>query len=273
MSNEQSLTDRVLTAPHQPDAVYLERIVTPLVALRTSIAGLALSLLLAPPAASIVRAQDAAPEPAAPTRVVPVRAAQRDPSLTAFLEQLKAIVRKRDAAALVPLVVEDILLDFGPGPQDRKHFAEHWKLKDPNSYFWHELEWLLTVDGDDTHPGMYCLPYAWWSLPPEREDRPDSPFIIVRDNAPLRTLPSTGSALVAMLSYDIVDVDRDFGTAFNDHSIDDGRNGEPHWVKVSLPDGRRGFVASDAVWNPIGLRIEFALIDGRWRITGFIAGD
>ena len=45
------------------------------------------------------------------------------------------------------------------------------------------------------------------------------------------------------------------------------------WTAVKLPDGRSGFVAAHLVRSPIEYRAIFTRVDGRWRMTAFIAGD
>jgi hypothetical protein len=45
------------------------------------------------------------------------------------------------------------------------------------------------------------------------------------------------------------------------------------WVHVQLGDGRTGYMWHAYVRRPIDYRALFNLIDGRWRMTAFVAGD
>jgi hypothetical protein len=49
--------------------------------------------------------------------------------------------------------------------------------------------------------------------------------------------------------------------------------GDGLWSHVRVGDGRTGYVWHAYVRSPIEERAVFNLIDGRWRMTAFVAGD
>lgn len=216
-------------------------------------------------------AQSTQPRPVSYGTIVPQHAAQRDPSLTAFLDQLKAIVRARNGAAFLQMVSDDVAAGWSE-KRGRGAFAKHWQIEDRNSFFWLELGRLLTLEGDDTLPGNYCLPYAWWHA-----DDYDDPLkysgVLVRADVPLRAAPSASAPVVTTLSYEVVTDVSSSDAAGLIERIPHRADGQLLWQKVQLGDGRSGYVDYDSYWSLIGLRIEMNKVNGRWRITVFVAGD
>ncbi len=45
------------------------------------------------------------------------------------------------------------------------------------------------------------------------------------------------------------------------------------WIGVTLKDGRRGYVAEQYIWSPVGYRAIFDKNNGKWTMTALIAGD
>ena len=48
---------------------------------------------------------------------------------------------------------------------------------------------------------------------------------------------------------------------------------ESEWTRIKLRDGRTGYISSRYVRSPIDYRAVFNKMDGRWRMTAFVAGD
>jgi hypothetical protein len=200
------------------------------------------------------------------SRLPPPARAVLEPSLAAFLAELKTIVRQRDAAALLPRVAEDP----GVEPGAREAFGVRWRIRDPKSQFWHDLEWLLTLDGDSIGPGTYCLPYAASRFPDEQRDGLHG--LIVRANASVRAEPSSTAAVIASLSYAIVERDLTFERPYDRSPDSYGEYGAP-WIKILLPGGARGYVAREDYWPALGPELCLSQLAGRWRIASFEYGD
>jgi hypothetical protein len=45
------------------------------------------------------------------------------------------------------------------------------------------------------------------------------------------------------------------------------------WARVQLGDGRTGYMWHAYVRSPVDYRALFNLVDGRWKMTAFVAGD
>lgn len=203
-------------------------------------------------------------------RLVPVATPSkaRDPSLTAFLDRLREVVRKRDAKGLLSLVVDDIDVDFGRA-KGKEAFAEAWELPNPKSRFWHDIGWLIEIGAPYVEWGDYCLPYALAKLPKEFDLRHGA---IVQDRVTMRAEPSAKSPVLATLSYDIVTLDTSSERDYDRHPDDFGAYGAP-WVKIALPDGQRGYVRQESIWPVASPRFCIHKIHGEWRIIDYAVGD
>ena len=70
--------------------------------------------------------------PATPTRLPPVEQCGADPSFVQFRTELLAAVARKDRAALMDLLADDVLVDFGGG-QGKTAFAANWDLTMPSA--------------------------------------------------------------------------------------------------------------------------------------------
>lgn len=196
----------------------------------------------------------------------PASSPAREPALASFLAQLTEIARRRDAAALMRLVI----VDPGVEPGARDAMARRLRVRDPRSMFWRDLEWLLTLDGDSIGPGTYCLPYVASRFPDEKRDGLHG--IVVRPRVAVRAEPSATAAVIATLSYDIVDLDRSFERPYDRSPDSYGEHGAP-WIKIALPTGPRGYVAREDFWYALGPELCLTQRNGRWWIASFDYGD
>jgi hypothetical protein len=51
------------------------------------------------------------------------------------------------------------------------------------------------------------------------------------------------------------------------------KTGGDMWTGVRLPDGRKGWISDDDLYEPLGYRMTIERRAGEWAITAFVAGD
>jgi hypothetical protein len=193
----------------------------------------------------------------------------REPSLIAFLDRLREIARRRDAKALLAVVVDDIGVGWR-GKRGKRAFAKEHELSNRKSRFWYDLETLIDVSGPYVEWGGYSLPHVFSKLPDDAGGDLDG--VILTDNEPVRAEPSAVSTVLTTISQEMVALDRSFERDYDRHPDDFGPYGAP-WVKIALPDGRKGYVRQESIWTVAGPRFSIVKIDGQWRITEYTVGD
>jgi hypothetical protein len=193
-------------------------------------------------------------------KLMPVDEGSKDASFAAFRNDLLGAVRSRDVDAVVKALDPKIRTDFGGGG-GMADFRRHWKLDQPDSPLWAELEQILTRGGTFQTSGeipRFWAPYVY-SAWPDDVDAFQHVAVIEKD-VPLRRSAGQSATAVASLSYDIVERVGQFAP------------NEP-WQEVKTLDGRTGWVESRLVRSPIGYRAGFAKKNGRWWMEALVAGD
>jgi hypothetical protein len=186
-------------------------------------------------------------------RLLPVDEAPTNPGFLAYRAQLRTAVERRDIDALIEAADPGIRLGFdGSGGRDalRKEISERPEL-------WDELRVVLANGGRFSTPASFAAPYVYASWP-DPFDSFECAAVTGR-NVRLRSAPGFDAAILASVSYAIV-------------RVVDRKDGEP-WSRVRLGNGRAGYMWHAYVRSPVDYRALFNLIDGRWRMTAFVAGD
>ena len=186
-------------------------------------------------------------------RLVPVDEGVAKPDFREYRGRLALAVERRDIDALIEASDRGIRLGFeGSGGADllRKAFAAR-------SEFWDELRLVLASGGRFSAPTSFVAPYVYANWP----DRFDSfeCAAVTGANVRLRMSPRLDAPIIASVSYSIV------------HLVEPATGGL--WSRVQLGDGRTGSMWHAYVRSPIDYRALFNLMDGRWRMTAFVAGD
>lgn len=193
---------------------------------------------------------------ATPDRLPPIDQCGSDASFQRFRSELARAVQRRDRAALLRLVDDDVQIDFGGG-SGRKAFVAAWKLDKPGqSRLWNELRTLLQL-GCVKGEGGYLMP----SLFEQVGDDMDSleTYVAVVPGAPLRSAPRADAPVVATLYWDVLKLEE----------VSD----DQQWSFVSTKGGRRGYVRLDQIRNPLDSRLLVVKTRGEWRIKALVAGD
>ena len=168
-------------------------------------------------------------------------------------DSLRAVVARRDTAALLALVAPDARLSFGDTPGGPGGFHDVWFEGDPGEPVWDVLPRLL--DGGSVEEDGAVMVPAVATLWPERLD----PF-----------------ANVAIPGDDVVAFDAPGGTPLATLSrVTLPTSGPPAdgWRPVTLPDGRAAVVPEPAVLSPVGYRATFWDDGDGWHLRSFLTGD
>ena len=196
----------------------------------------------------------------------PVDEGAKDASFAAFRKKLLEAVRRRDSEFVLGVVHPGIRNTFGMDDGLRL-FREKWQPERADSALWAELETILTAGGKfriDRGSKRFWAPYAYAAEWPKGFDDPFSAHsAIMGKDVRLRAAPRADAAVVALLTYNIVET---LG-----EPVDDRKGGK--WVKVCASTGLEGYVAGQYVRHPLDYRAAFTKIDGRWMMTALVAGD
>jgi SH3 domain-containing protein len=186
-------------------------------------------------------------------RLLPVDEGPSSPDFFNYRAQLQMAVERRDVDALIEASDSGIRLGFdasGGADALRKRFADR-------SESWDELRTVLARGGRFTSPTSFSAPYVYSNWP-ERFDSFEC-AAITGTTVRVRSEPRLDASILTSVSYSIVRVIEPAG----DHL----------WSQVQLGDGRRGYMWHAYVRSPVDYRALFNLVDGRWRMTAFVAGD
>jgi hypothetical protein len=186
-------------------------------------------------------------------RLLPVDEAASKPDFLRYRERLQMAVEQRDVDAVIEAADPGIRLGFdasGGAATLRKQFADRREL-------WDELRVVLARGGRFSSPTTFAAPYVYSNWP-EQFDAFEC-AAVTGTSVRLRSAARLDAPVVASVSHSIV------------------RLIEPAprelWARVQLGDGRTGYMWHAYVRSPVDYRALFNLIDGRWRMTAFVAGD
>ena len=189
-----------------------------------------------------------------PMRLLPVDQAATQPDFFTFRARLQAAIARRDEAAVLAAADPGIRTSFG---DDEGIAALRAKLRDPQDAVWADLAAALALGGTFQSPDSFVAPYVFAAWP-ERFDSFECGAVI-GDRVRVRASAQPGSAVVATVSYEIVQLlpdQRDVAAAH-----------------VRLRSGVTGFIAAPFVRSPVDHRAIFQKAAGQWRLRAFVAGD
>ena len=199
---------------------------------------------------------------AAQERKLPlVDEAAGDASWLRFKKQLIGAIEKRDKQFLLSI------LDKNVRNQDERtrgvaHFRKQWELDTEDTPIWRELTAALQLGGAFIKRDKrreFCVPYLLGRWPDDVG--PVNHAVVISRDASVQSEPSTASASIGALSYDIVQV--------ADWEIDDKvPNAKQKWVKIRY-NNRDGYIPEEQVRSPIEQAACFVKGANGWRMTGF----
>jgi hypothetical protein len=186
-------------------------------------------------------------------RLLPVDDAASKPDFLSYRVRLQMAVERRDVGAVIEAADPGIRLGFdgsGGAATLRTLFSDRPEL-------WDELRVVLARGGRFSSPASFAAPYVYANWPGQFDAFECA--AVTGTNVRLRSAPKLDAPIVSTMSYSIV------------------RLMEPApgqlWSRVQLGDGRTGYMWHAYVRSSVDYRALFNLIDGRWRMTAFVAGD
>jgi hypothetical protein len=199
---------------------------------------------------------------AEPERKLPlVDEGASDVSWLRFKKRVSDAIASRDKQFLLSI------LDRNVRNQSEKtrgiaEFRKQWELDTADTPVWRELQTALQLgsayEKRDKGGRELCAPYLLGKWPPDVHPF-DHAVVISRDST-VQAEPSTSSAALGRLSYDIVEV--------NDWEIDDRKDPKQKWVKIRHAN-RDGYVPEEHVRSPVEHAACFVKAGNAWRMTGF----
>ena len=214
-----------------------------------------------------------------------------DPAFAAFRARLLAAVRARDTEAVLALSSPDIRVSFGGEygvdgfrtmlDPDPENLSPEYAIQvaDLREDYWLSLEEVVAGGGAFTDGGQgFRAPWteAWEMRLDEvaatdglGEMDPYDRSWVAADEVPVYAAADSSSEVIDSLGRGRVRIVPD---AIN--WIIDGVIVRRGWARITLPDGREGFIAPDGYRQATEFRAAFARDDaGAWTMTLFIAGD
>lgn len=202
--------------------------------------------------------------PAQERYVLPVDEGKKVASFANFRQKLIKAVRIHDEKFILSILDRNIANSFG-GDNGIEEFKQTWKINNPKSQFWNEMQIVITNGGVFSNKNTFAAPYSFEKFPEDLDAFEHQ--VIFAGNVNLRSKPENSSKLISQLSYNIVKVDYE-------KSIKDESNEEKYiWLRIETLGGKKGFVSAKFVRSAIDYRAIFEITKGKWKMTAFIAGD
>lgn len=123
---------------------------------------------------------------------------------------------------------------------------------------------MLALGGSSQAEGAFAAPYVYCRWP-EAIDAFQHVAVLGTD-VRVRAEPRVGSSVLAALSFDIVRLSSTGRSRLTPAQAKE-------WIAVELRGGRTGYISSRYVRSSIAHRALFNKVNGRWRMTAFVAGD
>lgn len=196
-------------------------------------------------------------------RLAPMDEGPRDASFLKFRNDFKAIIARKDATALMKIIVPNIQNSFG-GDNGAANFKKMWKPANAKSDIWPVLKLVLDMGGNFDSKTEFSAPYVFSAFPSDIDGF--EAVVVTADNSELRDKPKADAAVVRTLDHDILTLKNGAKKLQHEAGPDD-------WLEVTDAAGKHGFVLQRDVRSPIDFRAGFKKIKGRWRMIDLVVGD
>ena len=218
------------------------------------LARLVLAALIGGPFVPVLHAQE--------RKLEPVDEAARDLSWAKFKNMLLDAAMKRDRKFVLSILDRDVRVGVD-GVRGVAEFSKQWHLDEVDSPLWRDLPTTLFLGAAylkrEGRPRELCAPYLLAQWP--RNMDPHAYGAIISKDALVKAAPSSESATLVTLSYDIVPV--------ADWEVADTTPDFPQrWTKIKLKSGE-GYVPEEQIRSPIEQVACFIRTENGWRMTAF----
>jgi hypothetical protein len=186
----------------------------------------------------------------------------QDPSFLKFRNQLKDVIARKDAAALIKLLAPEIKLDFGGG-NGIAAFQKQWSPSDPKSELWSALSLVVDQGGNFDSKTVFSAPYTFSAFPSDLDGADKA--VVTSPGAAMRVVAKSNAPVLRQLDHDILTVN---GTLKPQHEA-----GADDWAEATDGKGTHGFVLARDVRSPLDYRALFEKRKGKWLLTAFVASD
>ena len=184
-----------------------------------------------------------------------------DVSWLRFKKRVADAIASRDKQFLLSILDKNVR-NQSEKTRGIAEFRKQWELDTADTPVWHELSTALQLGSAyikrDKGGRELCAPYVLGKWPADLHPF-DHAVVISRDST-VQSEPSTSSAALGRLSYDIVEV--------NDWEIDDRKDPKQKWVKIRHGK-REGYVPEEHVRSPVEHAACFVKSGSSWKMTGF----
>ena len=97
--------------------------------------------------------------------------------------------------------------------------------------------------------------------------------VVIGKNVSVRSQPQKNSAVVALLSNEVVEVDHQItAQQVAETTVSESNHHINNWTPVILPQGRQGYVYNRFVYSPSEYQAVFGKIQGQWRLLAMPGG-
>ena len=195
-----------------------------------------------------------AQEPAG-RKIYPVDESHLDPSFAEFKVNLLKAIETQDREFLRGALGE-VRFSAYSLPADRA--MADFDRNDGAS--WKALHELLSMGVKQLEDGRFYAPYVSYVIGFELRGFHDiKNMVIIDKDVELHAEPKPEAPVIALLSYDIVEFDRN-----ESHS---------GWLKITtIPDGQTGYIRNEYGYAVDNTRVIFAKQDGAWKLTNMQTG-
>jgi hypothetical protein len=184
-----------------------------------------------------------------------------DVSWLRFKKRLQAAIDSRDKQFLLSILDKNVR-NQSEKTRGVAQFRRQWELDTADTPVWRELQTALQLGSAwmrrEKGPRELCAPYVLGKWPEDVE--PVNHAVVISRDTTVQSEPSTSSASLGTLSYDIV--------AINDWEVDDKADARQKWVRIRHRS-RDGFLLEEHVRSPIEQAACFVKSGNGWRMTAF----
>ena len=194
-------------------------------------------------------------EPVVAGKIYPVDESHLDPSFAEFKAELLQAIETQDREFLRGALGE-VRFSAYSLPADRA--MADFDRNDGAS--WKALYELLSMGVKQLEDGRFYAPYVSYVIGFELRGFHDiKNMVIIDKDVELHAEPKPEAPVIALLSYDIVEFDRN-----ESHS---------GWLKITtIPDGQTGYIRNEYGYAVDNTRVVFTKQDGAWKLTHMQTG-